>query len=346
MLPPMQDNQILKFTVSDDGERIDAFLTRCLEESTDIAISRSRIQKLITDGLVRVNGKNQKKNFTLSSGEIVEIEIPPAEPDVVEPDEEIKFDILHEDDDLIIVNKPAGVVTHPTEHSSKGSLINGLLGRGVKLAEAGGRYRPGVVHRIDRETSGILLFAKSDRAYYKLVEIFKSRQIEKFYRAIVIGNMRDLKGEFNLKIGRHPKIRTKMAVVQKGGREALTHYEVIERFEGFDSLRLQIFTGRTHQIRVHLAHSGRSILNDSIYSKKDIVEHIRHLGSKGYSAVKLGKLMTDLRTVVMEYPGMFLHSERLIFVHPFTQNKLDITAHIPQAFETVCSILRDSAEQE
>lgn len=342
----MPDNKILKFTVTDDDERIDAFLTRCLEESTDIAISRSRIQKLIMDGLVRVNGKKQKKNFTLSSGEIVEIEIPPPEPDVVEPDQDIKFDILHEDDDLIIVSKPAGVVTHPTEHSSKGSLINGLLGQGVKLAEAGGRYRPGVVHRIDRDTSGLLLFAKSDRAYYKLVEIFKSRQIEKYYRAIVIGNMRDLKGEFNLKIGRHPKIRTRMAVVQKGGREALTHYEVIERFEGFDSLRLQIFTGRTHQIRVHLAHSGRTILNDSVYSKKDVVEHIRHLGQKGYSAVKLGKLMTDLRQVVENYPGMFLHAERLMFIHPFTQNKLDITAPLPQAFEDVQTILRESAEQE
>ncbi len=344
MKSPTDNNSRFVFQADIEGERIDTFLVRMLK-TMSLVLSRSKIQKLITDGFALVDGIPCKKNRILSTGEQVEITIPPDEPSIIEG-EQIDFDILHEDDDLIIVNKPAGVITHPTELIPSGTLVNGLMGKGIKLAQAGGKYRPGVVHRLDKETSGILTFAKTDKAYYSMVEIFKERQIEKYYRAIVIGNMRDLNGSFDLNIGRHPKNRVKMAAMKTGGKEAVTDYKVLERFFGFDSLELQIHTGRTHQIRVHLSHSGRSVLNDNVYGTKKITEHIRWLGMKGFPADKSGKLMKNVKSTAAEYKGMFLHAEKLIFRHPITNLELNITAPLPEKYSQMLDILRNFAREE
>lgn len=344
MSSPTDNNTKFEFEADIEGERIDTFLVRMLKENS-LVYSRSRIQKLVTDGCAFVNDRQRKKNFILSEGDKVELNLPIEKPSIVEG-EQIDFDILHEDDDLIIVSKPAGIITHPTETMPSGTLVNGLMGKKIKLAFAGGKYRPGVVHRLDKETSGILTFAKTDEAYYGMVDIFKERKIEKFYRGIVIGNMRDLKGSFNLNIGRHAKNRVKMAAMQKGGKEAVTDYKVLERFFGFDSLELQIHTGRTHQIRVHLSHSGRSVINDHVYSQKGITEHIRWLGMKGLPASQMGKLMKNVKLVVAEYTGMFLHAERLIFRHPITQLEINVVAPLPEMYSKMLDVLREHAREE
>ncbi|MCD6216654.1 RluA family pseudouridine synthase [bacterium] len=345
MKSPTDDNNRLAFQADIEGERVDAFLVRMLKSESSKTLSRSKIQKLITDGYALVDGIPCKKNHILTPGEQVEITIPADKPVIIEG-EQIDFDILHEDDDLIIVSKPAGVITHPTELMPSGTLVNGLIGRGIQLAPAGGKYRPGVVHRLDKETSGILAFAKTDKAYYRMVEIFKERQIEKYYRAVVIGNMRDMKGSFDLNIGRHPKNRVKMAAMKEGGKEAITDYKVLERYFGFDSLELQIHTGRTHQIRVHLAHSGRSVLNDHVYGTRKLTDHIRWLGMKGLPADRIGKLMKNVKAIVSEYQGMFLHAENLIFRHPVSYLEMNITAPLPECYSRLLEILRDLARED
>ncbi|MFH1515213.1 MAG: RluA family pseudouridine synthase [bacterium] len=330
---------MFNFTADTDGERIDNFLVRMLEDIPDLAISRSKIQKLIKDCGALVDNRPCKKNHILTAGEKIELAIPSDESSDIMP-ETFDFDILMEDEDIIIVNKPAGIITHPTETIPTGTLINGLIGKGIQLASAGGIHRPGVVHRLDKETSGVLVLAKTDRAFHALTGIFKDRLIEKYYLAIVIGNMRDLKGSFDLRIGRHPKNRVKMAAMKTGGKDARTDYKVVERFTGFDLVRCQIFTGRTHQIRVHLAHSGRSVLNDTVYGTKELTEHIRWLGQRGIPADQIGKLMTNLKLIISQYSGMLLHAERIKLLHPVNQKEIDVTAPLPVEFLNILETLR------
>lgn len=332
----------LTFEADADGERLDAFVVEKLEqcEKSIEPYSRSRIQKLIRDGLIVVNSEIKKKNYVLSKGDVVHVALPVDNIEIT-GDQSVEFSILYEDDHIIMVNKPAGVITHPTPQSSTGTLVNGLLSKGIDLAPAGGKYRPGVVHRLDKEASGLITLAKTDTAYYGMGELFKLREIDKLYRAIVIGNMREIKDSFNWRIGRHPSNRSKMAVVQKGGKEAQTDYKVVERFDGFDSLRIRIHTGRTHQIRVHLSHSGRAILNDHIYGGLKINHHVRELAQKGVNAEIIARLMNELKPILSDYPGMFLHAERLVFRHPVTMKEMKIDAPLPDEFERVLVLLRD-----
>jgi 23S rRNA pseudouridine1911/1915/1917 synthase len=337
----------LTFTADSKGERLDAFIVRKLEnvDLGDTKLSRSRVQKLIRDGYVHVNSEIKKKNYDLEINDSVQIQIPPDKVEI-KPDEKITFDIIHEDEFLIIVSKPAGVVTHPTPHAPSGTLVNGVMALGISLAAAGGKYRPGVMHRLDREASGIITLAKTDQAYYGMAELFKDRDIEKYYRAIIYGNMRELTGTINLDIGRHPSNRSKMAVVKKGGKEARTDFTVDERFDGFESLRLRIHSGRTHQIRVHLSNSGHSILNDHVYGGLKFNAHIRELAQKSVTAKAITSLDNRLKPVISRYPGMFLHAERLVFKHPVTGELMDFSAPLPGEFLEILAILRDIDHQE
>ena len=338
-----EDNLKIRFKADRAGERLDSFLVRKLDQSPSFkgTLSRAKIQKFISDGQAAVDGIPRKKNFILKSGEEVDIEVPPQTPITLEG-EHIDFDILYEDSDIIIVNKPSGVITHPTAVRASGTLINGIIKRGIELAPAGGLFRPGIVHRLDKDTSGALILAKSDRAYYELVNIFKERRIEKYYCAVVLGNLRTLKGSFEQSIGRNPRNRAKMAVV-RNGREARTTYKVIERFIGFDFLSLRIFTGRTHQIRVHLSNSGHSILEDTIYGGKKIEQHIRSLGRIGVDSASIGRLLNEVNSIIDRHPGMFLHAQRLVLEHPVTGKKLDIMAPLPSSFTDLLDILHKAS---
>lgn len=340
MIHPPEDSRKIQFKADHAGERLDAFLVRRLHDSPSFnkILSRSRIQKLIVDGLVLVDGQERKKNHILKGGENVDIHLPPDAPLTVEG-ENIDFEILFEDEDLIIVNKPAGIITHPTALRASGTLVNGIVGKGIALAPAGGIFRPGIVHRLDKETSGAIMLAKTDRAYYELLKIFKDRAIEKYYSAVVIGNMRTVNGVFEGHIGRHRVNRAKMAVVENG-REAKTSYSVAERFTGFDFLSVRIYTGRTHQIRIHLSHAGHPVLADKTYGGRLLQEHVRSLGKIGMDSSKMGILFDKVKEAISGHPGMFLHAQKIVFKHPITGDPMKITAPIPDSFNKLLQILR------
>jgi len=338
---PPEDSLKLQLKAEQAGERLDAFLVRKLHDSPSFnkVLSRSRIQKLIADGLVLVDSQTRKKNHILKGGENIDIFLPPDAPIIVEG-EAIDFEILFEDEDLIVVNKPAGVITHPTALKASGTLVNGIVGRGIPLAPAGGIFRPGIVHRLDKETSGAIILAKTDKAYYELIKIFKERSIEKYYSAVVIGNMRETKGVFEGNIGRHRVNRSKMAVVEDG-REAKTSFTVLERYTGFDFLNVRIYTGRTHQIRVHLSHAGHPVLADKTYGGRLLKEHIRSLGMIGMDSSWMNILFEKIKSAISKHPGMFLHAQKIIFKHPITGEQLNITAPLPDSFNNLLNTLRE-----
>lgn len=287
-------------------QRLDVCLTL-----QDAELTRSQVQRLIRDGKALVDGKPAKSNHRLRAGERVQLAIPVARPLVIEP-EDIPLDIVYEDDDLLIVNKVQGMVTHPAQGHYTGTLVNALLYHVQNLSSLNGELRPGIVHRLDKDTSGLLIVAKNDKAHLVLSERLKKREIERHYLALVHGNLRLDQGTIEAPIARHPIMRKKMAIVS-GGRDALTYYKVRERFNGYTLLELQLETGRTHQIRVHLAHLGHPIVGDVTYGP---------------------------RRAAFALQGQLLHAWRLTFAHPISQEIHQFTTEPPPAMEKIICQLR------
>ena len=290
------------------GERIDKFISDSAEE-----ISRSYAAKLCTDGLVTANGKVLGKNYKIKGGEEISADIPEPEELSLVP-ENIPLDIVYEDDDVIVINKPQGMVVHPAAGNESGTLVNALLYHcGESLSAINGVIRPGIVHRIDKDTSGLLVAAKNNETHLKLSEQLKERKALRKYNALVNGNIKEDFGTVNKPIGRSPSDRKKMAVVP-GGREAVTHYSVLERFGRYTLIECVLETGRTHQIRVHMASLGHSIVGDKVYGIK--------------------KERFNLN-------GQLLHARTIGFVHPKTGEMMEFSAPLPDYFEAVLEKLRN-----
>ena len=245
------------------GERLDAFLARSVPELT-----RSAAQKLLEEGCVLLNGKKGKKNDKLNLGDTVSVTIPEAKPVDIAP-VEMDLDIVYEDEDVVVINKPKGLVVHPAAGHQNDTLVNGLLhAMGDDLSGINGELRPGIVHRIDKDTSGLLAVAKNDFAHRMLASQLKDHTMARTYEAIVCGSFREDSGTVDAPIGRHPTDRKKMCVTPRNSKEAVTHWEVVARYRGYTHVRCRLETGRTHQIRVHMAHIGHPILGDTVYGHK------------------------------------------------------------------------------
>ncbi|MCF2684358.1 RluA family pseudouridine synthase, partial [Faecalicatena contorta] len=291
------------------GDRIDRYLSEELEDR-----SRSYIQKLIKDQYVIVNDKPVKANYRLSLGDRVEIELPEAqEPDIAA--EDIPLDILYEDKDIIIVNKPKQMVVHPAPGHYTGTLVNALMHHcGSELSGINGTMRPGIVHRIDMDTTGSLVVCKNDMAHQSLSEQLKEHSIRRIYVAVVHGNMKEESGTVNAPIGRHPVERKKMSIHAKSSREAITHFKVLERFGDYTYIQCELETGRTHQIRVHMASIGHPLLGDEVYGPRKCP-------------------FPDLQ-------GQTLHAKTIGIIHPRTGEYLEINAPLPDYFIQLLDRLR------
>ena len=278
----------------------------------DPELSRVAIQRLIENGKILVNGKNTKASYKLVAGDEVTIE--KEEPVEVKLEaEEIPLDVIYEDSDILVVNKQKGLVVHPGNGNPNGTLVNAIMAKCKdSLSGIGGEIRPGIVHRIDKDTSGLLIIAKNDKAHINMSEQIKNHEVVKTYLALVRGNVKENEATINMPIARSTKDRTKMAV-SKNGKSAVTHIKVLERFDGFTYIKVNIETGRTHQIRVHMAQIGYPIVGDGVYSN----------GKNPFGV-----------------EGQMLHSSKLEFVHPVTGKEMVLEAPLPEYFEDILNILR------
>lgn len=289
------------------GERLDAFLARCAD-----GLSRSAAQKLIEDGHVLRNGKPGKKNDKLNAGDAVCYTLPEPKEVDIRPTE-MALDIVYEDEDVLVINKPKGLVVHPAAGHQDDTLVNGLLhALEGNLSGINGELRPGIVHRIDKDTSGLLAVAKNDLAHTVLASQLKDHTMARTYEAIVCGSFREDSGTVNAPIGRHPTDRKKMTVTLRNSKEAVTHWEVVARYRGYTHIRCRLETGRTHQIRVHMAHIGHPILGDTVY---------------GHKKPELGQ------------DSQCLHAGQLCFRHPRDGRPVMVFAPLPEYFQTVLSKL-------
>ena len=294
---------------ADEGERLDIFITE------HAGISRSRAQKLISDGHVLVGGEPGRKNHALSSGESVSWEVPPPEPEDIVP-QEIPLLIVYEDEHIIVIDKPADMVMYPGPGHPSGTLLNALLARYPELVGVGGRGRPGVFHRLDRGTSGLVAVARNEQAYSAMVEKMQARQVERVYLALVVGSIPAQTGTIDAPMGRSRGNRKRMAVDQYAGRRAVSTFEVLERFDSdFTLVEVALETGRTHHIRVHFSHIGHPVAGDPEYSR-------------GRSARQLG------------LDRQFLHARRLSFDHPVTGERMVFDSELPADLEGVLEGLR------
>lgn len=283
----------------ENAARLDAFLAAQAENLT-----RSAAARLIEEGRVLVDGKRPVKSLRLTGGETVTVELPDPEPTEVRP-EDIPLDVVYEDGDVIVVNKPKGLVVHPAPGHPDGTLVNALLHHcGSSLSGIGGVLRPGIVHRIDRDTSGLIIAAKNDFAHQKLAAQLQDHTLARTYECIVLGNFKEESGTVDAPIGRCPADRKKQAVVP-GGRRAVTHWEVVARYSGYTHVRCRLETGRTHQIRVHMAYLGHPILGDTVYGAKKPVPGLQ---------------------------GQCLHAVGLRFVHPRTGKPVELSCPLPEEF--------------
>ena len=291
-----------------DGERLDAFLSRSAE-----GLSRSAAQKLIADGNVRLNGSPARKNDRLRVGDSVELTIPePREVDIAP--KQMPLDIVYEDEDVAVINKPKGLVVHPAAGHQDDTLVNGLLyAMGDSLSGINGELRPGIVHRIDKDTSGLLAIAKNDLAHTVLASQLKDHSMARTYEAVVCGSFKEDRGTVDAPIGRHPTDRKKMCVTQRNSKNAVTHWKVVERFRGYTHIRCRLETGRTHQIRVHMAYIGHPILGDTLY---------------GHKKPELGQ------------DSQCLHAGALCFRHPRDGRPVMVFAPLPDYFQSVLDKLR------
>ena len=297
------------------GERLDRFLADAL------ALTRSAVERLLDEGAICVTGGSAVKNYRLRGGEQIAVEIADPVPAEAQP-ENIPLDIVYEDADIIVINKPQGMVVHPAAGNRDGTLVNALLYHcGDSLSGVGGVARPGIVHRIDKDTGGLLVVAKNDAAHNALAEQLKTHTVSRVYHAIAIGNIKEDTGTVNKKIARHPVDRKRMAITAKAGegREAITHYRVLERFGSFTYVECRLETGRTHQIRVHLASLGHPLLGDPVY------------GGDGT------RFQAQHKT---HFCGQCLHAGELRLIHPRTGEEMHFVAPLPQNFDTVLGLLR------
>lgn len=289
------------------GERLDAFLARCGD-----GLSRSAAQKLIEEGQVKRNGKPGKKNDKLNIGDTIEYTIPEPKEVDIKPTE-MALDIVYEDEDVLVINKPKGLVVHPAAGHQDDTLVNGLLyAMGDDLSGINGELRPGIVHRIDKDTSGLLAVAKNDLAHTMLASQLKDHSMARTYEAIVCGSFREDSGTVDAPIGRHPSDRKKMCVIERNSKPAVTHWEVVKRYRGYTHIRCKLETGRTHQIRVHMAHIGHPILGDLVYGRKK---------------PELGQ------------DSQCLHAGALCFAHPRDGRPILVFAELPQYFKEVIAKL-------
>ena len=292
------------------GVRLDAFL------SADGALTRSQAARLIAEGRVRVNGKPAAKSARLSGGETVTVDVPQLRETALPP-QDIPLDVVYEDDDVIVVNKPTGLVVHPAPGHPDGTLVNALLHHcGDSLSGIGGEKRPGIVHRIDRDTSGLIIAAKNDAAHLALSAQLKDHSLSRTYECLVTGNMKPDSGTVDAPIGRSSADRKKMAVVPTG-RRAVTHWEVVARYPGVTHLRCRLETGRTHQIRVHMAYIGHPILGDTVYGAKKPVPGLT---------------------------GQCLHASGLRFVHPRTGEPVELHCPLPPEFTAMLQKLQNKSQ--
>lgn len=247
---------------SDKNDRLDHFIALNIDK-----LSRSHAKRLIKDGLIQVNNKKTKSSYNVQNGDNIEVNIPRTEKIEIIP-EDIAIDIIYEDDDIAIVNKPQDMVVYPATGNNKGTLANSLLFNFSSLSTISGDIRPGIVHRLDKDTSGLIIIAKNDKSHIKLSRDLKNKDIKRIYRALVHGNMESDNGTINAPIGRNPLNRTKMSVTKKNNRNAITNYSVIDRYEGFTLVELTLETGRTHQIRVHMSHINHPVVGDLVYARR------------------------------------------------------------------------------
>lgn len=276
--------------------------------------SRSYIHKLIQQKLVKINQIDISKNYKVTEGDIVTITVPDPEPTEIEP-ENIPLDIIYEDSDILIVNKPKDMVVHPAPGNTSGTLVNALLYHCKdSLSGINGVLRPGIVHRIDKDTSGLLIVAKNDEAHKFLAEQIKSHSFTREYQAIVTGKLKNHSGTIMTQIGRHKKDRKKMSVLDIGGKKAITHYEVIQEYEKYSHIKLKLETGRTHQIRVHMAYMGHSVLGDEVY------------GSAKNNPFKF-------------LHGQCLHAKKIGFIHPTSKKYMEFESELPEYFAKILDIL-------
>lgn len=291
-----------------EEERLDKYLSLIFPDQ-----SRSFFQKLIKDGHVLVNGKEQKANFRLKTQDLIEVSIPDAVETPILP-EDIPLDILYEDDDLLIVNKPKGMVVHPSAGHYTGTLVNAIMYHCKdSLSGINGEIRPGIVHRIDMDTTGSLIVCKNDESHIFVAEQIKEHSVVRKYRGIVCGHVKEEEGMIHAPIGRHPIDRKKMAINEKNGKDAITHYHVLEHFANYTYMEFQLETGRTHQIRVHMASIGHPLLGDTLYSS----------GKSPYKT-----------------QGQTLHAMTIGFIHPRTKEYLEVSAPLPEYFEKILRDLR------
>ena len=291
----------------ESGDRIDALLARAVED-----LSRSAAQRLLEEGLVRLDGRPVRKNHKCAAGERFTVLLPSAQ-DIPLVAQDIPLDVVYEDGDVIVVNKPRGMVVHPAPGHPDGTLVNALLRHcGDSLSGIGGEKRPGIVHRIDKDTSGLLIAAKNDFAHQALSAQLADRSLSRVYEAVARGGFREDSGTVDRPIGRHPTDRNRMAVTEKNSRPAVTHWEVLARYSGYTHIRCILETGRTHQIRVHMASIGHPLLGDGVYGAPS--------PEKGLA-------------------GQCLHARRLKFVHPRTGERVELETPLPPYFEEVLARL-------
>ncbi|GAA6392719.1 RluA family pseudouridine synthase [Clostridiales bacterium] len=293
----------LDLTADREGERLDAFLARSVPDLT-----RSAAQRLLERGAVTLRGRAAKKNDKTRLGDSLTVCLPEPQPVDLVP-QNIPLDVIYEDDDVIVVNKPVGLVVHPAPGHPDGTLVNALLYHcGTSLSGINGELRPGIVHRIDRDTSGLIVAAKNDRAHLALAAQLQDHSLARVYEAVAVGGFREDCGTVDAPLGRHPVDRKKMAVDRKNGREAVTHWSVLARYPGYTHVECRLETGRTHQIRVHLASIGHPLLGDTVYGSK-----------KPWPGLA----------------GQCLHARRLRFVHPSTGEPLELECPLPDWFRDV-----------
>ena len=302
--------EVLELTVPPEGagERLDKWISTQVE-----GVSRSAAQKFCEEGLVEAAGKALSKTYKLRGGEALCLTIPdPVELDVTP--EDIPLDIVYEDPSLLVVNKPKGMVVHPAYGNLNHTLVNALLYHCKgQLSGINGVIRPGIVHRIDKDTSGLLVVAKDDQAHSSLAAQIKEHSFDRFYHAVVYGNLKEDSGTVHQPIGRHPTDRKKMAVTDKNSRDAVTHFEVVERYQGFTHVRLKLETGRTHQIRVHMAYIGHPVAGDPVYGPRKVISSLE---------------------------GQCLHAKTIAFLHPKTGELLSFDSPLPGYFTRFLSTLK------
>ena len=298
----------LLLTADRAGERADQLIARLVPELT-----RSAAQRLLEEGAVTLSGAPVKKNYKTAPGDVLEVVLPEAQPVDLVP-QDIPLSVVYEDDDVIVIDKPVGLVVHPAAGHPDGTLVNALLYHcGDSLSGINGALRPGIVHRIDRDTSGLIIAAKNDFAHLALAEQLQDHSLYREYEAVCVGGLREDEGTVDAPIGRHPTDRKKMCVDRKGGRRAVTHWSVLERFPGYTHVQCRLETGRTHQIRVHMASIGHPLLGDTVYGAK-----------KPWPGLA----------------GQCLHARRLSFIHPRTGERVTVECPLPDYFMQVLTKLR------